>query len=639
MDELLIAARIPEFENKPSSWFRANTHNIDKGRVQHDFWARNTLRLSKRWPHGLSTLAEKLIDLGYEAVSWPNNKGEFSIRGGAIIISPINDHTLWHVEFFGQLIDRIAKLSEATPSNRERKRSLHEYLRDGDYIVHEDHGVGIWRGITEERGTKYFLIEYRGPKHGSPDTLMVPLTEEKRVTPYIGFRVPPVTRLGTPLWGRTVKQTKEETIVFARKLLELYASRETIKRPPLKPVPELEESVQTGFPFEETPSQRTALRDIWHDFSSDIPMDRVLMGDVGFGKTEIALRAAVRAAGNGLQVAVLAPTTLLCDQHYQVWSQRLAALPLSVARLSRLESGMEEKKILKDIKEGRADIVIGTHRILSKDVSWKRLGFLIIDEEQRFGVRAKEYLKELKKDVDILTLSATPLPRTFSLSVSGVKHMSTLEEPPDGRRATQTIVLPFQKKIVESALNQELSRKGQIYVLESRIRAIPKTMELLSSMISPSRIGYIHGQMSEKQLVETMEKFREKKIEILISTTIIENGIDLADVNTLVVMDSTLFGLSEMHQLRGRVGRGSAEAFAYFLYNPKKLKDKARERLDILASMQFLGSGRFIAEKDMEMRGAGNILGKEQSGVARAVGLNLYSQFLAEAVEKLRRTI
>ncbi len=584
-------------------------------------------------------LVEKLVELGYELEAWPQERGEFTIRGGTLILFPVNETSSWQIDFFGNKIESIEIYKGGKPSGKTdaRERALFEYLGDGDYVVHQDHGVGIWRGIREERGRKYYLIEYRGARGGSPDTLMVPVEEKRRIAPYIGFRVPPITRLGTPFWKRTVAKTKEEAFSFAKKLLMLYAARELEHREPYFPYPEFEEKVEESFAYTATLSQERVEREIMKDLESDAPMDRILLGDVGFGKTEIAVRASVRVAANGKQVAVLAPTTLLCDQHYRVWQERVRNLPFRVERLSRLESRKEERNVLQAIRDGKADIIVGTHRLLSRDVLWRRLGMVIIDEEQRFGVRAKEHLKDFKKDIDILTLSATPLPRTLSLALASLRRMSTLEEPPKGRRAPQTFVLPYKREMMLRAVKHELGRQGQVYFLEPRIRSIPKTLEELRELLPKRSIGYIHGRLSEKILVETMEKFRSGKIEILVSTSIIENGIDLSDVNTLVVSDAVLFGLSELHQLRGRVGRGKEESFAYFFYNPKKLTDRGRERLDTLSSMQFLGAGPMIAEKDLEMRGAGNILGREQSGAARQVGLNLYAQFLAEAVEELRK--
>src|SRR3989338_7759984 len=649
-EELFIAARLPEFEKKTPAWFRHNKRNIEKGKHQNVFWEHNTIVLDLSWQNGMRALVERLIEFGYEMNAWPEERGEFSIRGGTIIIWPVNERGLWRVDFFGnaiEIIEEIAKSEKDFPERKKKRdRALFEYLRDGDYIVHIDHGIGIWGGIEKVAAKEYFLIEYRGParttvqsggpRGGDADTLHVPISEAGRISPYIGFRAPQVTRLGTPLWKRTLKKTKEDAVEFAKKLLTMHAARATTAREAYSEFAELEEKIASGFLHEETPAQKRVIKEVFADLASPAPMDRIIIGDVGFGKTEVALRASARVAASGKQVALLAPTTLLCDQHYRTWQARFKDLPVSVARLSRLESGTTQKKILGELSMGTLDIIVGTHRLLSRDVVFKNLGLLVVDEEQRFGVRAKEHLKNLKKDIDVLTLSATPLPRTLSLALSHVKRMSVLEDAPLGRLAPETLVLPYDKKILKLAIEREIARRGQIYILENRIHKIPKTLEMLAHMLPERKIGYIHGRVGEKQLVETMEKFRENKIEILVSTTIIENGIDLASVNTLIVSDSTLFGLADLHQLRGRVGRGDAQAYAYFFYNREHLPKKAEQRLDILQDTQFLGAGSVIAEKDLEMRGAGNILGREQSGAAARVGLNLYSQFLADAVEKLR---
>lgn len=635
-----MAAVLPEFIDKEPSWFLRNRSNIEHGRAQHDFWRRNTLTVTPQWQTGMRGLVEHLLALHYTMNAWPEQKGEFSLRGGALIIAPINTHELWRIDFFGNHIESIEKIDHGErpdhASNKKTQHTLFEYLRSGDFVVHQDHGIGIWRGIQKETQGDYFLIEYRGPKGGEADTLLVPVSESHRITPYIGFRTPPVSRLGTPLWKKTLKKTKDDAVAFAKKLLTIYAERSVVTRTPIRIVPEIEAQLASSFPHTETDAQKRVLDEITKDLAGPAPMDRILIGDVGFGKTEIALRASVRVAASGKQVAVLAPTTLLAEQHYRTWSERLKDFPLAVRRLSRLDDKANEKKSIEEIARGTVDIVIGTHRLLSKDVVFKNLGLLVVDEEQRFGVKAKEHLKDLKKDIDVLTLSATPLPRTLSLALSRVKRMSVLDEAPEGRIAPQTFVLPYDTTLVKSAIEQEISHGGQIYFLQNRIGKIPTTLKELSVLLPSRKIGYIHGRMGEKKMIETMNQFRNKEIEILISTTIIENGIDLSDVNTLIVSDAIMYGLADLHQLRGRVGRGSQQSYAYFFYDRGKLPPKAGARLDVLEATQFLGAGSVIAEKDLEMRGAGNILGREQSGVAGRVGLNLYSQFLAEAVEKLR---
>lgn len=640
VSELFIAGVIPDFLEKDPSWFRHNRRNIEHGSIQNPLWKRNALTISLEWQGGMRGLVERIIEMGYAMSTWPDIRGEFSLRGGTLLIFPINERKTWRIDFFGnqiELIEEVASRDEELKRERKKtERSLFEYLRSGDFVVHQDHGIGIWRGIIKEDGADYFLIEYRGPRGGDADTLLVPVSESRRISPYIGFRTPPVSRLGTPLWKQTVKKTQDDAIGFARQLLAIHASRAIASREPFRAYPILEEKLEASFPHSETSSQKRVLKEIMTDLEGRVPMDRIVIGDVGFGKTELAVRASVRVAAAGKQIAVLAPTTLLADQHFRTWQTRLKGLPLRIVRLSRLEAASTIRENIRLIKEGNVDIVIGTHRLLSKDVHWKNLGLLIVDEEQRFGVRAKEALKEFKKDLDILTLSATPLPRTLSMTLASLRQMSALEEPPVGRIAPQTFVLPFSKDIIKKAIETEITKGGKIYFLENRIHKFPRTIEFLTSLVPGKRLGHIHGRMSEKQLAQTMERFRSGDIEILISTTIIENGIDLADVNTLIVSDASMYGLADLHQLRGRVGRGLEESFAYFFYNPERLTVKIEQRLDIIQDTQFLGAGSVIAEKDLEMRGAGNILGRDQSGTAARVGLNLYSQFLADAVEKLK---
>ncbi len=372
-------------------------------------------------------------------------------------------------------------------------------------------------------------------------------------------------------------------------------------------------------------------------------MDRVLVGDVGFGKTEIALRAALRAISSGRQVAFLAPTTILTLQHAKTFEERLKDTGIDVRLLSRIVPKKEQKKIIEGIKHGSVDCVIGTHRILSKDISFKNLGLVIIDEEQRFGVKQKEHFKELRAEIDILSLSATPIPRTLSLALAKLRDMSLVETPPPERLPIHTFVLPYSEKLIREAIHKEISRGGQVYVLHNRIETIGHAQESLEKIISKTAgllraasIGIIHGRMDERDLIRTMDRFRKKEINILLATTIIENGLDISSANTLIVDDATRLGLAQAHQLRGRIGRGSKEAFAYFLYRPKHLTARALDRLEALEDYAELGAGYQIALKDLEIRGAGNILGKEQAGAINKVGLNLYCHMLSEAIEELK---
>ncbi|MDP2669336.1 MAG: helicase-related protein [bacterium] len=635
---------------------------IEKSRTEHDWYRRNTEIFEIGQKIKLSEFLRRIAELGYTKVWEAGNRGEFSQRGGAVRIFPINSESLCTVEFEGNLI------SEITPSNPpyfkgdEKKnaplkvRGAGGVMKPGDYVVHIDHGIGIFRG---ERDDDY-VIEYAAPRrqpngsqagkqkseHGDPDLLFVPKKEIKRLSPYLGFKKPEIHRLGTPIWNITKRKAKEDIIAFAKELLASLAARKIVTRPPYHPDRELEEELVANFPHEHTADQSKAIAEVLGDMALGVPMERVLTGDVGFGKTEVAVAAALRAALNNRQVAVLAPTTILADQHFDVFSERLKRFGVEVARLTRLESPEQIKKILKKIEIGAVDVVIGTHKILGKNLMFKNLGLLIIDEEQKFGVAHKERFKKLIPELDVLSLSATPIPRTLNIALSGIQPISSIETAPAGKSEIKTFVLPKPalgrsvsggNNIIKTAIEFELKRGGQIYFLANRIHKIPRLIEEINSLRTRARIAVLHGRMKDEQIIGTMHDFRAHKYDLLLSTTIIENGMDLSNVNTLIVEDSTRFGLSQAHQLRGRIGRGKNEGFAYFLYPTHKLKEKAAERLEALERFSWLGAGLEIAKRDLEIRGAGNILGKAQSGIAYRVGLNLYYELLEEAVAELKR--
>ena len=435
----------------------------------------------------------------------------------------------------------------------------------------------------------------------------------------------------------TKKKAKEEVIAFAKELLEVYAKRETSFRQAYPLFNEAESILQSSFPFTETQDQLKSLDDINKDLSSSRPMDRILSGDVGFGKTEVALRAAVRVALSGKQVALIAPTTILAFQHFELFRKRLKDFPIEVGFLSRLVKPQQIKKEKQKIQEGRTNIIIGTHRLLSSDLEFQDLGFLIIDEEQRFGVRHKEKLKHLKNNIDILSLSATPIPRTLYLGLSGLRAVSELKTPPPEKLATQTFVLPFSWDKLREAVLLEKSKKGQVYLLYNRIAVLEKIRQKLKKIVPEIKVSVIHGRMPEQELLKSIMDFREQKTDLLLATTIIENGLDISNANTLLVIDAFRLGLSEAHQLRGRIGRKNLPSYAYFFYSRSKtLGDKASERLRILKKYQHLGAGMQIAKKDLELRGAGNILGKAQSGTINSIGLNLYLEMLSRTLEELK---
>jgi len=401
------------------------------------------------------------------------------------------------------------------------------------------------------------------------------------------------------------------------------------------PSNEIDFQLASSFQYTETPDQIQVIEEIEKDLEKNRPIDRLICGDVGFGKTEIALRTMIRVVNSGFQAVMICPTTILANQHFQNFKERLKNLPVKIDLLSRLQSKREQKEIIKKLREGKIDIVIGTHRILSKDVAFKNLGILVIDDEQRFGVRQKEKLRKMRSSLDILSLSATPIPRTLYLALSSLKKISLIQTPPLGRLPVKTFILPWSEKVIKEALESEISRGGQIYYLHNRIETIGVVKKLLENLVPEARIGIAHGRLKEKELTKAMTKFQNKIIDVLIATTIIENGLDFPNVNTLIVADATKLGLAQAYQIRGRVGRSHIRAFAYFMYG-KNLSEKAKKRLKALKEAEALGSGYKIALKDLEIRGAGNVLGREQSGNINQVGLNLYCQMLSEAIEKLK---
>lgn len=478
----------------------------------------------------------------------------------------------------------------------------------------------------------YYALEY-----AEDDKLYVPLGLERKLSRYIGLSEPKITRLGSNSWENTKKKIKEDVEKFARELLQIYSQREVTLRPPWEFDDEIEKRLQASFPFEETADQLLTLKEIKKDLSKSRPMDRLVCGDVGFGKTEVALRTMAQAAANGYQAAFLCPTTILANQHFQNFKERLKDLPIRLALLTRLQTKKEQREITENLKFGKIDVVIATHRLLSKDIeqSIDRLGLLVIDDEQRFGVKQKERLKKLRASLDILSLSATPIPRTLHLALSSLREMSLIQTSPQGRQPIKTFVLPFGEKTVVRAIRDETGRNGQTYYLHNRIATIEKTKDLLEKLCPRLRIGIIHGRMKEREMIKTMADFQTKKTNLLLATIIIENGLDLPNVNTLIVEDASRLGLSQAYQIRGRIGRFHQQAFAYFLH-PNRLLPLAKERLKALKEAQELGSGWQIALRDLEIRGAGNILGKEQSGNINRIGLNLYCQMLSDAVEKQR---
>ncbi|BER93385.1 transcription-repair coupling factor [Atrimonas thermophila] len=524
----------------------------------------------------------------------------------------------------------------ATP--REEGELLRE-IKEGDYVVHEEHGVGIFKGLKElvVEGVRRVYIEI---EYAASDKLYVPVDNAHLVQKYVGGEGvrPRLQRLGSDEWSKIKERTRKQAGKIARELVELYARRILEGGHAFSPDTTWQKQLELAFPYLETPDQRKTIEEVKKDMESPKPMDRLVCGDVGFGKTEIAVRASFKAVMDGKQVALLAPTTLLSEQHYITFRERMKDFPIRIEVLNRFKSLAQQREIVEQIKKGQVDIVIGTHRLLQKDIAFKDLGLLIIDEEQRFGVFHKEKLKQLKVGVDVLTLTATPIPRTLYLSLLGIRDISCIETPPEGRKNIHTLVLPRKKEYIQQAIAQELEREGQIFYVCPRIKDLMKIAEELREMFPKINFAFAHGRMSGKELEKIMTDFYQGKIPLLLCTTIIEIGLDIPSVNTLIVDPATHFGLAQLYQLRGRIGRGNREAYAYFFY-PRHLDHKARERLNALLEFTETGSGFKLALRDLEIRGAGNILGPEQHGFIQEVGFHLYSRLLEEEIARLKGEI
>ena len=519
-----------------------------------------------------------------------------------------------------------------------RRETFVSELSVGDYVVHVDHGIGRFTGLTTMRRAEgereYLTLEY-----ADDAKLYVPNDKVDRVSPYIGpgDKAPRLTRLGTQEWARAKRKVKESAEAVARELLALYATREVRSGYAFSPDTPWQQELEGSFPYIETTDQLETIREVKADMEQPRPMDRLVCGDVGYGKTEVALRAAFKVVMDGKQVVTLVPTTVLAQQHLQTFRDRLKAFPVRVEVLSRFLTDSEQKVVVEGLKSGPVDICIGTHRLLQKDIQFKDLGLVIIDEEQRFGVTHKETLKRMREEVDVLTLSATPIPRTLHMSLVGVRDMSTMETPPEERLPIKTFVQRYDENLVGEAILRELDRGGQVFFVHNQVRDIAAVAERLRRLVPRADIAVAHGQMPEQQLEEVMLDFVQGRYDVLVCTTIIESGLDMPNVNTIIVNEANKMGLSQLYQLRGRVGRGANRAYAYFLFSPyKALSDVAEKRLKAIQAATELGAGFRIAMKDLEIRGAGNLLGVEQSGHIAAVGFDLYCTMLARAVEEMR---
>ncbi len=540
-----------------------------------------------------------------------------------------------------RLLAKRSKRKREKKSFSEKSKALTDLadLREGDYVVHINHGIARYAGVTrrEVAGAvnDYLMLEYEGS-----DRLYVPVGQLDRVQKYLGSDAvaPPLNQLRGNAWERTKKKVREETVKVAKELAELYAAREQAAKAPIPPDTPWQREMESAFPYEETPSQLQAIKDAKADLESGKPMDRLICGDVGFGKTEVAVRAAFKVAQENKQVAILVPTTVLAQQHYSTFAERLAPYPVRVEVISRFRTPGEQRKVLEDTRLGAVDILVGTHRLLQPDVQFHNLGLVIVDEEQRFGVMQKEKLKELRKEVDILTLSATPIPRTLQFALGGMREISLINDPPRGRLPVRTLVAPYKDEVVRQAIERELEREGQVYYVHNRISSIAHIAERLQKLVPHARVGIGHGQMSDEDLEQVMLDFMHHRTDILLATTIIENGLDLPNVNTLIVDRSELLGLSQMYQLRGRVGRSSRQAYAYFFSGSRgKLSEVSENRFTAIQEYTDLGAGFKIAMRDLEIRGSGDVLGTKQSGSISAVGFEMYTEMLQEAVQRIRK--
>ena len=511
-------------------------------------------------------------------------------------------------------------------------------LKPGDYVVHENHGLGIYQGIEKVEVDKV-TKDYMKISYADGGILYIPVAQMDLIQKYAGAdaRKPKLNKLGTAQWGKTKSQVKKAVQAVARDLVELYATRQQSDGYVYGPDTVWQKEFEEMFPFEETEDQIQAIEDTKRDMESTKIMDRLICGDVGYGKTEIAIRAAFKAVQEGKQVVYLVPTTILAQQHYNTFVQRLKDFPVRIDLLCRFRSSYQQKKTVEDLKKGLVDIVIGTHRVLSKDVGFKDLGLLIIDEEQRFGVTHKEKIKKLRENIDVLTLTATPIPRTLHMSLIGIRDMSVLEEAPQDRMPIQTYVMEYNDEMVREAIERELSRGGQVYYVYNRVSDIADVAGRIQRLIPEANVSFAHGQMNERQLEDIMYDFINGDIDVLVSTTIIETGLDIPNANTMIIQDADRFGLSQLYQLRGRVGRSNRMAYAFLLYRRDKLlKEVAEKRLAAIREFTDLGSGIKIAMRDLEIRGAGNLLGEAQSGHMEAVGYDLYCKMLNEAVRQLK---
>ncbi|NMM99521.1 transcription-repair coupling factor [Bifidobacterium sp. DSM 109958] len=604
---------------------------------------------------------EGLIDQGYEVAVTAAAQGTLTrlVRAihetGIASVEPIRSRA---IDGFVDSAAKVALLTERdltgrtsaagvakTPKRRRKAIDLME-LKPGDFVVHEQHGIGRFVGMRQRTiGTganqttrEYLIIEYAPSKRGAPaDKLFIPTDQLDQVSKYIGAEVPKLNKLGGSDWAATKAKARKHVHEIAEDLVRLYSARQRTAGFAFSPDTPWQKELEDAFPYQETADQLTTIDEVKADMEKPVPMDRLICGDVGFGKTEIAVRAAFKAVQDGKQVAVLVPTTLLVQQHYETFTERYEGFPVNVAAMSRFQTAKEINETIEGLEAGTVDVVIGTHKLLNPKIKFKDLGLVIIDEEQRFGVEHKETLKALRTNVDVLSLSATPIPRTLEMAVTGIREMSTLATPPEDRLPVLTYVGAYEDAQVTAAVRRELLRGGQVFYVHNRVQDIARIAAKIHELVPEAKVGIAHGKMGEKQLDQIIRDFWHRDIDVLVCTTIIETGLDISNANTLIVDHADRFGLSQLHQLRGRVGRGRERAYAYFLYDPSKpMTQQSHDRLATIAQNTALGSGFDVAMKDLELRGTGNLLGDEQSGHIEGVGFDLYIRMVSEAVEQYK---
>ncbi len=603
-----------------------------------------------------------LVAFGYTRATKVFKEGEFALRGGVLDIYPANFEVPVRLDLDDEIVRAIHgfdpisaqniedhsivlvvpfKTSSKSVFNAEVPLNNFVDIERGDYVVHNNHGIGRFIGIREfdvgVQKKEHLVIEYK-----DGDKLFVPKHDIHLVQKYVSFTKRParVHKLGSKEWEATRRAVEKKLRLLAAELLRTQALRAQLAGFAFSPDGEWQKEFEAKFPYKETPDQLKATAETKADMESARPMDRLICGDVGYGKTEVAMRAAFKAVMDHKQVAILVPTTILAEQHYYNFSKRLEGFPVKVGMLSRFRTKLEQKMIVQETAEGKVDIVIGTHRLLSKDVAFKDLGLVIIDEEQRFGVKSKEKLKHFRLLADVITLTATPIPRTLYMALAGARDMSVISTPPTNRLAVKTQLIGFDEEMIEEAIKRELGRQGQVFFLHNRVDNIEAIADSIRTLVPKARVAVGHGQMSPRILEEIMLNFLKHQIDILVCTTIVESGIDVPKANTLIVNRADKFGLSDLHQLRGRVGRLDLQAYAYFIVPRRELQSEvARQRLKALEKHSDLGAGFHIAFEDLQIRGAGNLLGAQQHGFITSIGFDLYCRLLKESVEHLKKEV